>query len=346
MISAVYYGKQDVRIEEVAVPEIGKKEVLIKVMACGVCGTDVHIYMGDKGAADSPIPVILGHEFSGIVVKVGAEVNSLKEGDRVCVDPNDICGNCYYCRSGIAHFCENMIGIGTTVNGGFSQYCCVNEKQAYLLADSTTYEQGAMSEPVACCLHGIDMCEIEPGSTVVVIGGGMIGLIMLQLSKLAGVSKVILIEPVESKRIVGAKLGADLCVDPVGNNVKQILDHNGIRRVNTVIECVGNTSTIKQAIDIAGKKSVVMMFGLTKPDDELAIKPFNVFKKEIVLKSSFINPYTIGRALELINYHKVDVSSMVCDTISLEDLLVVLPSAELRKNGKYIVNPWKNCADK
>jgi threonine dehydrogenase-like Zn-dependent dehydrogenase len=341
MISAVYYGKNDIRIEETPMPEVKENEVLIKVMACGVCGTDIHIYEGDKGAADTPVPVILGHEFSGVVVKVGTGVASCKEGDRVCVDPNDTCGKCYYCRSGIGHFCDHMIGIGTTVNGGFSQYCSVNEKQVYHIADTTTFEEGAMSEPVACCIHGIDMCEIVPGSTVAVIGGGMIGLIMLQLSRLNGASRVILIEPVESKRAIGKELGADLCIDPKNNDVKHVLEQNGIHRVNAVIECVGHTATIEQAIDIAGKQSVVMMFGLTKPDEDISLKPFDVFKKEVIIKSSFINPYTIGRAVELINQHKIDVSTMVCDTIPLAGLEEVLSSAELRKAGKYIVNPWK-----
>jgi D-arabinose 1-dehydrogenase-like Zn-dependent alcohol dehydrogenase len=141
MKSAVFYGKHDLRIEETDIPEVKEQEVLIKVMACGVCGTDVHIFEGDKGAADCPIPVILGHEFAGVIVKAGTGVTSVKIGDRVCVDPNDMCGKCYYCRSGIGHFCENMIGIGTTVNGGFSEYCCVNEKQVYHLADTTTFDK-------------------------------------------------------------------------------------------------------------------------------------------------------------------------------------------------------------
>lgn len=341
MKGAVFYGKHDLRVEETDMPKVGSEDVLIQVKACGVCGTDVHIYEGDKGAADVTPPTILGHEFSGVVAQVGAEVTKYKVGDRVCIDPNCYCGKCDFCRNGIAHFCTDMIGYGTTVNGGFAEYCSVNQRQVYKLGDNTSFEQGAMTEPVACCLHGIDMCNIKPGSSVVIIGGGMIGLLMLQLAKLAGAARTALLEPVESKRQVAKELGADICIDPIKEDIKKALKAAGMEWVNTVIECVGRTSTIEQAIDIAGNKGTVMMFGLTKPDDAVAIKPFQIFQKEIELKASFINPYTQARALELIDAGKLDVSSMVYAVESLEKLPHILSDPKLRANGKYIISPKK-----
>lgn len=339
MKSAVFYGKHDLRVEEHPMPEVGPHDVLIQVEACGVCGTDVHIYEGDKGAAEVTPPTILGHEFSGVIREVGSEVKKYKAGDRVCIDPNCYCGACDPCRNGVAHFCENMMGYGTTVNGGFAEYCAVDERQVYLLGENTTFEQGAMAEPVACCLHGIDMCEIQPGQQVVIIGGGMIGLLMLQLAKLAGAAKVALLEPVENKREVGRKLGADVCIDPVKEDEKERLAENGMDWVNVVIECVGRPSTIEQAIEIAGNKAVVMMFGLTKPDEEIAVKPFQVFQKELVLKASYINPYTQKRALDLINSGRLDVSSMVYEVCSLDKLEEILSRPEVRAKGKYVISP-------
>ncbi len=339
MKSAVFYGKHDLRIEELPKPEPKEKEVLIRVMACGVCGTDVHIYGGDKGAADCPSGTVLGHEFSGIVEAVGASVKNYKAGDRVCVDPNVLCGECYYCKNGIGHFCEEITGIGTTCNGGFSGYCVVPQSQVYKIADSTTFEEAAMTEPVACCLHGIDMCNIRPGSTVLVIGGGMIGLIMLQLARLSGASAVVLMEPVEQKRNIAKKLGADLCLNP-SEDIYSVLEDHKINRFDAVIECVGLTKTIAQAIELAGNKSIVMMFGLTKPEDTVSVKPFEMFKKEIELKASFINPYTQSRAVNLIDSKKLDVSSMVGKVASLEELSGILSKPELRTKGKYIINPW------
>ena len=320
-------------------PALGPKDVLIRVKACGVCGTDVHIYEGDKGAAEVTPPTILGHEFSGIVEEVGEAVMDYRLGDRVCVDPNCYCGACTPCRNGVAHYCEHMIGYGTTVNGGFAEYCAVNERQVYRLGEKTSFEQGAMAEPVACCLHGIDMCKIQSGSQAVVIGGGMIGLLMLQLAKLAGAAKVALLEPVEEKRKVAEKLGADVCIDPLQADVKEELRKAGFTWVNTVIECVGRPATIEQAIDIAGNKAVVMMFGLTKPDETIAVKPFEIFKKELELKASYINPYTQKRALDLIDTGRLDVSSMVYGTYGLEKLEEILSSPQARAKGKYIICP-------
>lgn len=341
MKSAVFYGKHDLRVEEHEMPKVGPKDVLIQVKACGVCGTDVHIYEGDKGAAEVTPPTILGHEFSGVIAEVGSEVTNYKAGDRVCIDPNCYCGACEPCRNGVVHYCEHMIGYGTTVNGGFAEYCAVNERQVYKLGDNTSFEQGAMTEPVACCLHGMDMCEIRPGHQVVVIGGGMIGLLMLQLSRLAGAAKVALLEPVESKREVGKKLGADICIDPIHEDVEARLKEEGMTWVNTVIECVGRPSTIEQAIDIAGNKAVVMMFGLTKPDETISVKPFEIFRKELVLKASYINPYTQKRALDLIDSGRLDVSSMVYEVADLDELADILSNPELRAKGKYIISPEK-----
>lgn len=339
MKSAVFYEKHKLIVEDIETPKPGKNEVLIKVMACGICGTDVHIFEGDEGAAATPAGTVLGHEFSGAIEMLGEGVSGYQVGDKVCVDPNKLCGDCYYCRNGIGHFCENMIGIGTTVNGGFSEYCVVPVSQLYKVSDKATFEEAAMAEPVACCIHGIDMCDISCGDTVMVIGGGMIGLIMLQLAKLKGAAKLIIVEPVEAKREHAKRLGADLCIDPFNEDVKAVLAANNIERINTVIECVGNVKTMEQAISYAGKKSTVMLFGLSKPDDMLPIKPFELFKKEIVLKASFINPYTQTRAIELIDSGKIDVSSMIYSINSLEELPKILADGELRRQGKFIIRP-------
>ncbi len=341
MKSSVFYSKHNMKIEDRSMPKLAENEVMINVKACGICGTDVHIYEGDKGSADVTKPTILGHEFAGIITEIGSEVKNFKVGDRVSVDPNWYCGMCTPCRDGIVHYCENMLSYGVTLDGGFSEYCAVNERQVYLIGDNTTYEEGAMAEPLGCCLHGIDMCEINPGDSVVVIGGGMIGLIMMQLAKIEGAAKIAILEPVESKREVALKMGADFAIDPIKQNAKEELKKLGFKRVSTVIECVGNPKTIEQAIDIAGYKAVVMMFGLTKPDATISLLPFEVFKKELTLKSSFINPCTHRRALDLINSKRVDVSSMVYEVAGLDKLEEILKEPSLRANGKYLIAPSK-----
>ncbi len=339
MKAAVFYGKHDIRIEELPVPAPKEDEVLIKVEACGICGTDVHIYNGDEGAAQTPPGTVLGHEFAGEVVAVGEKVTDIQTGDRVCVDPNKLCNECYYCKSGIGHFCEHITGIGTTVNGGFAEYCCVPRSQVYPIRSQTEYTKAAMAEPVACCLHGIDLCDISCGDTVLVIGGGMIGLIMLQLAKLRGAAKVILLELIPEKRRLAEALGADLCIDPTAEDVEQALLGYGIHRIAVVIECVGRTETVAQAISLAGRKSTVMLFGLTRPEDTVAVRPFELFKKEITIKASYINPYTQQRAIALIDSGRIDVSSMVYQMASMEKLPGILADAQLRSRGKFIILP-------
>lgn len=345
MKAAVFYNKQNLRIEELEIPNPRSGELLIKVMACGVCGTDVHIFAGEEGAAPTPAGTVLGHEFSGTVAQVGLDVTDFRVGDRVCVDPNKLCGSCQWCKEGIGHFCEHMVGIGTTVNGGFSQYCAVPASQAYKIADTTSFEMAAMTEPLACCVHGMDMCGVQPGDTVAIIGGGMIGMLMLQLARISGAAKVILIEPVANKREKAYALGAHLCIDPLSEDVEEVLLTNQIGRISAVIECVGKIQTIQQAIAIAGKKSVVMMFGLTAPEEELTVRPFELFKKEIVLKASYINPYTQGRALALIDSGRVDVSSVVAKYAALDDLPKILADPASRAKGKVIIRPWQGCED-
>lgn len=337
MKAAVFYGRHDMRIEQVEMPRIGEDEVLVKVAYCGVCGTDVHIFEGDKGCAEVHPPIILGHEFSGVIAEVGARVRNRKAGDRVNVDPNVLCGRCEYCLSAKGHFCEHMTGIGTMVNGGFAEYVAVPVGQTRLVSEKTDLQAAAMTEPLACCLHGMDLCEIKLGDRVLVIGAGMIGLLMLQLSRLSGASFVAVSEPVAEKREEAQRLGADLCIDPVPMSADQFETLCRGYDFNCVIECAGLTRTIGQAVAAAGKKATVMMFGLTKPDDTVMLKPYDVFSKELTLRSSYINPYTQSRALALIEQGRIDVKSMACPPIPLEKLPDVLADASLRAKGKYVV---------
>ncbi len=339
MKSAVFYGKRDIRVEELEIPRIGPQEVLIKVMACGVCGSDVHIYEGDQGSTATVPPLIQGHEFSGIIVETGSEVRNCKAGDRVCVDPADNCNECYYCASGMMGHCEHMGAIGTNQNGGFSQYCRVKAKLVHHLADDVTFVQGAMAEPLACCINGADRSDIKVSDNVVVYGGGMIGLLLLQLAKLKGAGKVVLVEPVEEKRQAAKKLGASLTINPVEQNVKETLLANGIRHVQVVIETCGLKSTSEEAIEIADRRGTVLLFAVTAVESVIQLKTYELFRKELTVKGSYCSPYDMGRAVDLINAHRIDVTSMLGGKEPLERLADILSSPEMRAKGKYVILP-------
>ena len=339
MLAAVFKGKHQIAVEDIPVRQPEPDEIVIKVAACGVCGTDLHIYHGDKGAAECPPGTVLGHEFSGTVTQVGSAVTSLAVGDRVSVDPNDYCGACYYCRNGQAHFCEHMIGIGTTTHGGFAEYCTFKAKQAYKIPDSLPLELAAMGEPVGCCLHGIDLSRIKAGSTVLVIGAGTIGLMMLQLAKQSGAARVVVIEPIVEKHAAAYALGATLCINPKEADPADVMTGKGYPPVDVSIECVGLGVTVNEAIRLCGKGGTVMMFGLTPPDCEIALKPFDVFRRELHLTASFINPYTLQRSLNLIESGAIQIEPLFGPRVPLKDIATVFEDPAYRKLGKILIIP-------
>lgn len=338
MKAAIFLGKGLLEVRELLIPEPDEDEVRIKVLACGICGTDVHIYEGNDGASSCSPPAILGHEYAGVIDKIGGNVTGYEIGDLVCVDPNFPCGECSFCRNGVSHFCENMIGYGNKRPGGFAQYSCVNKKQIYKASVSPNV--AAMTEPISCCLHGIDLSNIKTGDVVAIIGGGFIGSLMIQLSKLAGASKIVLIEPVVEKRDIGLQLGADICIDPANSDVSAELRNLGILQINVVIECVGRVSTMQQAIEIAGNCATVLLFGLSGRDDTMCVNPYNLFKKEATIKASYINPVTFDRSLALLNNGKIDTQTMIAGEVGLSDLKTILATPEMREKGKWLLNPW------
>lgn len=336
MKAAVYHGPGDLRVEEVPVRKLKDNEVKIQVKYCGICGTDIHIFHGDGGCCDVTPPLVPGHEFSGVVAEVGAGVKTVKVGDRVTGDPNDMCGECYFCKNGMQHFCKNNIGIGTTVDGGFAEYVTMREKQVYKVSDDLSFIEAAMAEPISCCLHGIDLCNIKAGDTVLVMGGGPIGMIMMQLAKNAGASKVIMSEPVEEKREQALKLGATKTIDPLHEDVEAVLAEY-CENVNVVIECVGNVHTQADAVRFAGKGATIMYFGLAAPEESFPIRPDDIFKKELHITSSYINPYSFERAIQILESGTVELESLITNVVPLDDIADVFTKPEYRRTGKVMI---------
>lgn len=336
MKAAVYHGPGDLRVEEVPVRKLKDNEVKIQVKYCGICGTDIHIFHGDGGCCDVTPPLVPGHEFSGVVAEVGAGVKTVKVGDRVTGDPNDMCGECYFCKNGMQHFCKNNISIGTTVDGGFAEYVIMREKQVYKVSDELSFIEAAMAEPISCCLHGIDLCNIKAGDTVLVMGGGPIGMIMMQLAKNAGASKVIMSEPVEEKREQALKLGATKTIDPLHEDVEAVLAEY-CENVNVVIECVGNVHTQADAVRFAGKGATIMYFGLAAPEESFPIRPDDIFKKELHITSSYINPYSFERAIQILESGTVELESLITNVVPLDDIADVFTKPEYRRTGKVMI---------
>ncbi len=321
MKASFFIGKGKFEVREADIPALGANDVLVRNKACGVCGTDVHIFHGEPGSADVTPPVILGHEYSGEVVETGRDVTDIKVGAHVTVDPNIYCGKCRFCRNGKKQLCESMQAIGVTRDGGFAEYSVVPESQVFVLDKGIPYEIGAMTEPLACCIHGIDLAGIKAGDKVCIIGGGAIGLIMLQLAKLSGASKIVLSEPNAKRREAGLLLGADYAVDPTKadayDEVTSAFESAG---ADVVIECVGNNAAVDSAFKFADKGASIMLFSVPKVDAEYKLKVFDIFKKELTVRGSFVNPDTHQRAVDLINSGKLNFNPIITHSFSLDEL--------------------------
>lgn len=330
-------------IREQEIPPIGSTDVLLQVAACGVCGTDVHIYHGSEGSAAVHLPVVLGHELSGVVVKCGTEVTKLHPGDHVTVDPNIYCGNCPACKNGKKQLCESLYAIGVNRNGGFAEYCVVPQAQCYLLPPELPLEYGAMVEPLACCLHGIDRAKIQPGQTVCVIGGGAIGLLMVQLAKHSGAASVVLSEPVESRRKVGIQVGADYVVNPMTQSLPEVLESLlGEPGADVIIECVGNIVAVEQAFSAAKRGTTLLLFSVPKPDAMYGLHMMDIYQKELTILGSFINPDTHARAAVLISGGMIQIAPLLSHSYPLEQLSEAIHMQMSSESIKVLVKPFED----
>lgn len=304
---------------EIEKPVPGPNDLLVRVEACGICGTDRHLFLGEFPAKP---PVTLGHEFCGIVETVGTRVSAFSPGMRVTGDPNIACGRCAECHNGRVNLCRNLQAIGIHRNGGFAEYVLLPETQAFALPGTLDPLHGAFCEPLACCLHGVDLAAIQPGHSVIVIGGGVIGLLVVQLARLAGAVDVVLVTRNETKRRLAETLGASATVDPsIGDVVARTIGAAGPLPggADVVFECAGLAETVQQAPQLAKRGGTVVILGVLAQGAKATFEPFDLLFREIRIVPSFLNPYTQARAAALIGSGAINVAPLISRTIRLED---------------------------
>lgn len=270
MKAAIFYGPNELRLEEVEKPEINNKEVLVKVNVSAVCGTDVRIFEGKK-TKGVRTPSIIGHELVGTVEKVGEEVSEFSMGDRVGIMPVIPCRKCYYCMNGRENVCENRTAIGYEFDGGFAEYVkipqtAIESGNLVKLPDAVSFEQAVVAEPLACCLNGQRKAGVKMGDTVVVIGGGPIGLMHVQLAKIAGARKVILSEPIAHRREKALVAGADFAIDPLNESLNDLVKNEteGLG-ADIVLMAIGVPALVNDSADLLKKGGTLNLFaGFTK----------------------------------------------------------------------------------
>jgi 2-desacetyl-2-hydroxyethyl bacteriochlorophyllide A dehydrogenase len=331
MKAAVMRGIGNINMEEVPDPAMGPGQVKVKIAYCGLCGTDPENLEGRFGLVPPEAykqPRILGHEASGTIAAVGANIKDLKVGQRVACNFRSACGACYYCRNGMEHFCRR--GEGAT--GSFAEYAVYPESAVYPLSDDISLEVGSFLEPVSVAVHAIDQARVRTGSSVAICGGGPIGLLCLEMALKAGAARTLLSEPIAGKRTLAKKLGADVTVDPFKEDLvaagKKLTDGRGF---DTVIDASGNINAAKQCVSLADNGGTILWAAVYGKDVEIAVSPFLMYAKELTITSTFVSPYSFPRALAMLP--KLEIQPLITDIVPLAD---IRKAFELHKAGKSI----------
>lgn len=309
MKAGVVHAPNDIRYEEIETPKPAKDQVLVKVKYTGICGSDIPRVNAD---ACHFFPNVLGHEFSGTVAEIGAGVDNFKPGDRVAGVPLVPCMDCDDCKSGNYALCKNYGFIGSRQFGSFAEYVCVPKTNLVKFADSVSFEQGAFFEPATVAAHGLKRLDFVPGKNVAILGGGTIGMFVMQWAKIFGAKNVAVFDIVPERLELAEKLGATAGINTLDTNYKDQIDKltNG-RGFDYVYETAGNTITMKIAFDIAGNKSQVCFVGTPTKDLCFSVSEWeNINRKEFTLTGSWMSysaPWP-GEEWKLVPEHFADGS--------------------------------------
>lgn len=316
MQAARLFGIGDIRMEEVAIPAPGPGEVLVKVAAAGICGTDRHLYHGEFPCTP---PVTLGHEFAGRVTAVGDGV-SLPIGAHVTCDPNIACGQCAFCLKGRPNLCAANVAIGIHRDGGFAEYAVIPAHRALPLPEDLHPHHGAFCEPLACTLHGMDLGAPRPGERVIILGGGVIGLMALQLAANAG-AEVMLVTRNQGKRDLALTLGASTTAASAAE--ARALWPQG---AELVVECAGVAETVESAPALTQAGGRIVVLGVLAQGQKVQIEPFDLLFREISLIPAFINPFTQSRAAAMIASGAVKVAPLITRLLPLAEAAAAIAS--------------------
>lgn len=308
-------------IADLPAPVPGADEILVRVAACGICGSDVHGYDGTSGRRIPPI--VMGHEAAGLVEAAGAGVTRFKAGDRVTFDSTVYCGQCEFCRQGDVNLCNNRQVIGVSCGdyrraGAFAEYVVVPQRITYHLPEALEFKEAAMLEAVAVALHAVRVSEMKGGETALVIGAGMIGLLTLQAAKAAGASQVLIADIDRSRLERAEKLGADAALLLSGGELAQeILHRTGGRGVDLVLEAVGRDETISASIASVRKGGTVTLIGNISPQVKIPLQA--VVSRQIRLQGSCASSGEYPEAMELLASGKIKVKPLITAVAPLSD---------------------------
>lgn len=340
MRAAFYFDRDDFRIEEMPIPEIGPEEALVQVKNCGICGTDVHKAIHKTV---NP-PIVLGHEVSGIIIKLGKNVTEFKVGDRVALAHHAGCGVCHYCRKEHHSLCDDYLE--TTLDpGGFSTHVRVpapNVQHTMLrIPEGLSFEEGAFMEPLSCCIRGLKKTRFEAGDSVFIYGAGPIGLMFVQLVKAHNASSVFCSDLIDFRLNKASSLGADAIINPTKDNVvERVLTLTEEEGVDLVIVTVGLASIYQESTQLIGRGGDVLFFA-ENLEGTFHINPNLIYKKEACLVGSYSSsPIEYATSLEMIKKGQIDVKTLITHHFNLINLKDAINLAFNPKNSlKIMISP-------
>lgn len=346
------------KYQEEYIPEIETNDVLIKVMATGICGSDLVYYYGESplDTANGKGPLILGHEFSGIISEIGdtaKKLNLFEVGDHVVINPVQQCNACPACMRGEFNECSNAEVVGTSVDGAMAEYVKVRYTHVYKIPNTIAFDHAAISEPLACATHAVDRLNIDMGQTVVVYGVGGIGLMMTQLCKVAGAGKIIVVARKDYGLEKALESGADYVINNSQEDSKYYVSDvsEKIRELNRgnlaerAILATGNMDALQDSIKVTGECSTIVFFGQAGPKDMLQVPVLDCLKAEKTLKFSWLAPMVWDKIFKLIESGQVDLDKIITHKFPLEDsekgIRFMRESKEPKVKGVIIIDSKK-----
>lgn len=344
MLAAIYYGPLDVRLEQRAIPEPGPDEVVLQVAAATTCGTDLKAFRRGHPLLLRQTPTGFGHEVAGIVAAAGRGVKQWHEGDAVVVANSAPCQHCFYCRRGRFSLCENLL----LLNGAYAEYLLVPERivcqNTYRLAPATSFAAAALTEPLACALHGIDASAVQPGDTVTIMGTGPLGLLLVALAKLRGA--YVIVTGRGDERLTLAKCyGADSVIDINGLSSQEQTERvrqqtEAHRGADIVIEAVGTPETWTLATTMVRPGGLVNFFGGCPSGTQVSLETGSLHYSELRLIGVFHHtPTYFAQAFELIQAHAIDVAALISASFPLSSTLEVFDLLLHGQGVKYVLIP-------
>jgi D-arabinitol dehydrogenase (NADP+) len=311
----------NVEILEVSDSPVTERDVLVRVYASGICGTDVHIFRGDYMGS---YPIIPGHEFAGVVEAVGSSVSRIRVGDRVAIEPNVACDNCHACLNNRQNFCENWNGIGVTLPGGMAELVAVPEKAVFDIG-ALPFPVAAFVEPLACVLHGVERARFRLADRVLIVGAGPIGILLTKMILLQGAFEITQVDKNKNRLALAEESGASHVLSSVDSVKEEAFD--------VVVDATGVPSLMERTLGFARYGGTILLFGVPPQKSTVTFPAFPIFRKGLTILSSFTSVRNSVQAVRLLSSGAIDVSSLVSHTLPLKDLRAGLNLMETGNDG-------------